>query len=685
MILIGALVAFACAAVFAALLGTGAPSAGADAACSNEAIRLAQHTTQTGDCRAWERVSPAEKGGGDIVAEGKSIISASGGGAVTFDSRYGFADAVGSANVGRRTYLARRGAGGWSVHSVTPQSRPEALQASGPGTHTEVFSSDLSRALVVGYDLPAATGSVPKRMNRYLEDTATGALSTISGSQRGNGEDPIQYFPNEFFNGVEFWGASDDLSHVTWESGTQLLPAGAAPGYPQGFEIHELFPEFPPYFFTVSNVYTWDEGTLHLASILPDGSAAPEGARVEPGNESGTRGTNSADGSRQTFLAPPFGTSQLYLRIDHNRTALISESENPNFAPPEEAQKVLFEGMTPDGRNVFFVTDSPLLEEDKNTSADIYRWTDGPDPEHEQNLTLITDTGDAVNDPGSLGGTLIGMSNDGSRVYLHLVTAKIKLWEEGNGIKTVDLVPRSTRPGWLTLLYGGPGRVSPDGNWLAYLSGYVRLYDRQQGKLTTIAGDGRLAPHVTGGGGVDNVGFRPHFLSDQGKLFFTSDEALVPGDTNGVADVYEYDGPTGKLSLVTSGKGDQPMEFADASADGEDVFFVTRAQLVPSDTDDFADLYDARVGGGFDEPEASPVGPCSGEACQAVSGASVSGPAIASGAATRGNLRQPRNARCARNRHKVRRHGKVICVKRHGGHLPKRHTRHARASQGGGK
>ena len=52
----------------------------------------------------------------------------------------------------------------------------------------------------------------------------------------------------------------------------------------------------------------------------------------------------------------------------------------------------------------------------------------------------------------------------------------------------------------------------------------------------------------------------------------------------------------------------------DASATGNDVFFVTRQQLVPQDGDGGFDLYDARVNGGFPVPPSTP--PCSGDGCK---------------------------------------------------------------------
>jgi hypothetical protein len=67
--------------------------------------------------------------------------------------------------------------------------------------------------------------------------------------------------------------------------------------------------------------------------------------------------------------------------------------------------------------------------------------------------------------------------------------------------------------------------------------------------------------------------------------------------------------------LLSSGRDPEASEFIDASADGSDAFFLTAASLVPSDPGS-ADLYDARVGGGFPIPP-SPI-PCEADSCQAL-------------------------------------------------------------------
>jgi len=659
MILIGALVALA-AAVFAALLGTGAPSAGADAACPNETIRAAQRATHTADCRAWERVSPADKGDSDINAEGEAIVAEQEGDGAVFESLVGFGDTVGSGVVGRTTYLARRGPGGWSTHSVTPTPAPEANQVLYAKNTIEVFSQDLSTAVAWAYDLPAVSDDTPQRMNLYVEDTAARSFRPVSQGKE------LQF--SDFIDPISapILGVSDDAKHLAFGTTTQMLP-DAEPG--------------------VQNIYKWDDGVLSVASKLPDGKVPTAGANVIPGyaTPGGVRNTMSPDGTRLIFTSTGDGSDpaeQLYMHIDGRSTAWVSEPERSSWEDGTDKSlptKVLFEGMTPDGKNVFFDSNDPLLDADTAPGPDLYRWTDGPDPEHESNLTLITDNGGALNHP-VFGAALVGMSDDGSIVYVHDNGGFLTVWNDGVVGPTHPSAERSGNPKerlTLTSVQPGYGRVSPDGNWLAYITNsQMFVYDQSHDQLTCAScpGNASLVPTLTHASQKDRVTFRPRFLSDNGRVFFTSTAALVPQDVNTVADVYEYDGPAGKLSLVSSGTGNQPSEFADASASGDDVFFVTRAQLAPSDHDEYADLYDARVGGGFDEAQA-PSSPCLGEACQGRASSAADGPSIASVGATRGNVKSNRRSRCGKHRKLVKRHGKARCVK------PKRHGGHRRGSQ----
>ncbi|MGH2878059.1 MAG: hypothetical protein ACRDK4_00395 [Solirubrobacteraceae bacterium] len=101
--------------------------------------------------------------------------------------------------------------------------------------------------------------------------------------------------------------------------------------------------------------------------------------------------------------------------------------------------------------------------------------------------------------------------------------------------------------------------------------------------------------------------YEPRNLSNSGRIFFNSADGLVAQDTNGVEDVYEYepDGvgscalSGGCVGLTSSGISNNESAFLDAGGkgpggeEGEDVFFVAAAKLVPQDVDGALDIYDA--------------------------------------------------------------------------------------------
>ncbi|HEY4426714.1 MAG TPA: hypothetical protein VGN08_00760 [Solirubrobacteraceae bacterium] len=122
--------------------------------------------------------------------------------------------------------------------------------------------------------------------------------------------------------------------------------------------------------------------------------------------------------------------------------------------------------------------------------------------------------------------------------------------------------------------------------------------------------------------------YQSRYLSNSGRLFFNSVSPLVPADENGKADVYEFEpkgegsctSSSGCISLISSGKSTRESAFLDASASGNDVFFLTSEQLAASDNeqqdlDSAFDIYDARVCGsaGCVNPPPPPH-PCTSEA-----------------------------------------------------------------------
>ena len=77
--------------------------------------------------------------------------------------------------------------------------------------------------------------------------------------------------------------------------------------------------------------------------------------------------------------------------------------------------------------------------------------------------------------------------------------------------------------------------------------------------------------------------------TDGSRVFFTTAEALSPGDTDSATDLYEWDG--GSLSLVSIGNGPFDVQPYRIATDGADAIYVTYEPLVPADTDSQSDVY----------------------------------------------------------------------------------------------
>ncbi len=121
---------------------------------------------------------------------------------------------------------------------------------------------------------------------------------------------------------------------------------------------------------------------------------------------------------------------------------------------------------------------------------------------------------------------------------------------------------------------------------------------------------------------INETSYQSRYLSDQGRLFFNSADALVQGTPAhtrpevvgglegkpveaavGVENVYQSE-PNGLggcstgsrcLSLISSGTSEKESAFLDASVTGDNVFFLTAAKLLSQDRDSSFDIYDARI------------------------------------------------------------------------------------------
>jgi hypothetical protein len=651
--------------------------AAASGACPNEAIREEQHSTYLAECRAYEMVSPPDKNGGDIQGDLPGVQSSADGGGVAYVSHASFGDTLGSGPGGLTSYLSRRGANGWSTKGITPTPRADASQVYAEGTVLLGYSDDLNRVVVYGYDLPGAEQSGPQLPNLYLEDTSSRTLQLVSRPLAGLPVSPQERFqwagpltvPNS-------GGISSDSRHLAFKAGFPLLPD--AP---------------------VGSVYSWDDGTLHLASILPDGAPA-NGAELALAGL-GYRQSVSPDGSRVFFTAE----GQLYMRVNHSTTVLISESENPAFSGASEG--VILKQVTDDSRHVIFDTASPLVREDRDSGPDLYLYTDGPDPQHEKNLTLIPEGYPPGEETANV--EVIGSRADGSQIYLWL-NSTIRLTEGGTSAEVasnVAEVPEFKLENYAfaaTASLPGAARVSPDGRYLSFYTdltptkngtpvaetgGYRRqefyLYDSVRDSLRCVScpTSGAGTGDASIGGTVTDIaprgvvlGLRPTFLADDGRTFFSTSEPLVPEDTNGLTDAYEFEPSNGRVALLSSGKGTYPASFSTASPNGLDAFILTRQRLVGSDSESLVDLYDVRLDGGFPEPQAAPS-PCDGDGCQGFLAPPPEAAGPGTAAATGHNVHRHRRL-CRKRRHRGRPgRKKGRCVTRKHDHRHANHNRRA--------
>jgi hypothetical protein len=419
------------------------------------------------------------------------------------------------------------------------------------------------------------------------------------------------------FDGFRFMDASADLDHVAFQTQAHLLPADA--GRTEGSDAYELIGS------TLRLVGVDDAGVPFSPCGSVVGNGTPDFSR--------TRNAMSRDGRRIFFSAPPACNEpeRVYVREDGTRTDEVSASSctRPDCDAP---QQVTFVGATPDGSQAFLVTNQQLTDDDVDEGSDLYRRTleNGP-------LTRLSRGPPGV--VANVSQPVVRLSDDGQRVYFVATGALVpgsgvegrpNLYLSDHGtlrfVATVDDIDLSK------------AEITHDGGTIVFTSAQALL----PGDLDTnadvyrydVASD-TLAQESLGDAGRGNEALNADFevaglfgnqalanlplrhLSDDGRVFFTTSEALVPEDHNQTGDVYER--ADGTLGLITSGAANDgtnsALAFEGVSADGRSAFFIADETLLPADQDHGdTDLYVARLGGGFPDP--TPPTPCSGDACQ---------------------------------------------------------------------
>jgi hypothetical protein len=337
---------------------------------------------------------------------------------------------------------------------------------------------------------------------------------------------------------------------------------------------------------------------------------------------------------------------------------------------------------------VFFTTTEALTDDAPvNSETKLYMYdTTKPDTDP-HNLTLLSVDSEPANGADVQG--VMGASEDGHYVYFIAIGQLVAglpspdngknqygvyLWHDGvvsygGGIDSTDA-------GWdasTEVLAPVESRVTPDGKHLLFMStngedltGYdqgentepfgcgsniigsgcqeLYVYSADDGRVVCAScnpsgalpvGDASTQTRALGSGSSTTSGLSRAISDDGRRVFFTSGDALVPQDTNGKLDAYEYDVSTGTVHLLSSGSDPSDSYFMGASANGDEAFILTRQRLVGWDTDSAYDLYDVRVGGGFPEPAV--VGSaCVGGECQGPLGPPPGSPSAVSSLFTAG-------------------------------------------------
>lgn len=633
---------------------------GGNADCPNQSLRLGA-SAKLADCRAYEMVTPVEKNNTDIV----SLINLNGlpatldqsavsGEKLAYTTSQGFGDSVGTPYVSQ--YIASRGTSGWSSHSITPT---QGVSPREPGNRVDIefraFTPDLCTGMLLHTtDPPLAPGAEEHIYNLYRRQNCgeEGYESLLAG-------EPTTFGISTDGRCVVYGGVGLSGTGTIFDScegrrqQVNLLPSGKVMAGTVGTYVGGIPPRISGTRSRAvsengSRIYwTGADGSLYLRINAGEKPSKVEGGEcVEHeractlpvsktvSNDPAHFLTASSDGTKAVFAleAPGAGNSSLYEYDAETGTSTLIAPQ----ALPADGLTMPALGTSADPDHVFLVSSAVL------TGANV----EGKEPIAGKPNIYFYDAQREGADRYRFVGTLTG-----SDVYSQ---------NEHNG----PVSPVSSR-GYLSAV-----RVSPDGLHLAFMSsasltGYNNT-DARSGKrdleiysydATADGGVGRLlcvscnpTRQVPEGRNIEvEIGvpsgswgaallpfpatelYGSRVVSDDGsRIFFDSFEALLPRDTNGKADVYEWEAAGagdcretdsdysaengGCLNLISTGESASDSAFVDASPDGRDVFFTTASSLAPQDVG-LIDIYDAREDGGY-PPPASPRAACEGEACQ---------------------------------------------------------------------
>lgn len=647
--------------------------------CPNEAVRTLLDR-RLPDCRAYEMVSPVDKEGADIkalpeVSGAPTALdqSAPDGGSFTYSTFGAFAAPVG--NPWDSQYLAVRGGGGWSTINLTPPREGADRSAA---NEFKFFTQDLSRSWMVHSGGPSlAPGGPSPDPTLYERETASGRYVPVNTVEQS---DFVLRTPS---TPIEFQGQGGGRTVFR-------VPVGASRTY---------------------RIFEATAGRMTQVSLLPDGTPYPLDSTVGGfaggggggGQYAPKAGAVSADGSDiyWTGRGPNSLTAgPIFVRVDGRETRSVSETAangNARFwTAATDGSRALFSFVGGEADGELYEYSLAGRSSERICGEFVGLVGGGEDLAIFYFVSL-----EAIGGQGSAGLPNLYV-DDGGRIELVATLSPDDVDDSNPKVPSpVSRVP------FLHL-----AAVSGDGEVVVFNSrGEPTGYDNRD--AVTGERDNEVYRYDTVGSRLDCLscdptGARPQgrelvisdglvkgfrsaaqvpawqtplmdpgvIAADGARVFFDADGPLLPRDTNGRRDVYEWEEPGvggcavggsdfsprngGCLALVSTGTDPLASEFLDADETGGNVFFATGQSLVGSDRGSI-DVYDAREFGGFAEPPGA-IPACEGDACQA-SGAATTTPNAGSRVYS-----GPPNAR-----HKKKRRHRA---RRRKGHGQGRHSHH---------
>jgi hypothetical protein len=631
------------------------------------------------DGRAWELVSPRDRHGASIEPlnssydTGGEIQAAGDGDGISYVTNLPVEAGVDGFPEFAQV-LSRRTGSGW-VSSALSVPHAESLPTGTSvteGREYRLFSEDLSEAAVqptgafesctsaLGVSRPCLSPEASEQ-TAFVQDLGSGVFTPLvtgclteaqyeknaaEGKQPTHCEPAVAEHENVppgtsfgttepcppiIFCGPQFEDATGDFSHVVVDSPVRLTEEPGA----------------------TAGLYEWSAGKLAFV-----GAGSIGAAHSHPVSEDGSR---------------VFWTGQVFNPVTHNPEShlYMRDMTSGEVLPLDlpEAECVAqgkcaaaggggaFQDASSEGDRVFF-TDAQPLTLDSGAGAekpDLYECEIGEvagKPKcNLKDLTPANGTESAGTPPTGAGG-IIGASEDGSYVYFvangvlgdgaqHGATPgdckggegeapdeRCNLYVSHEGAtRLVAVLSGMDIPDWGGLYpYGPTARVSPNGQWLAFMSdrsltGYdnedasskapgermdeeVYLYDASTEHLvcascdpTGARPDGRRYGDQDGNGienslvgglpfplysdtwlaaniptwtpqSYHNAVYQSRYLSDNGRLFFNTSDGLVPKDGNNQEDVYEYE---------PEGAGSEPARCGPSVASGSEVYKPAQA------------------------------------------------------------------------------------------------------------